>query len=370
MRYPKLITLAVISALTSLVSSVGDTVPDIRYYPLDNFPRLGSLAPDASVHYSRLPDSLKNVVRKDVWQLGGNSAGIAVRFRSDASNIKARWVSADAQYMNHMSATGSRGLDLYVLSGDSAWTTLGAARPNRHGTRTEAEVMRNMEPEMREYMLYLSLYNGVDSLEIGIDANARLLPPALDLPHKGKPIVMYGTSILQGGCATRPGMAHTNILMRRLQREVINLGFSGNALLDPEIARFMAQADASVFVIDAMPNCSAKLVGERMENFISIIREAHPDTPILLVECPVFPNTRYNRQIRNAVEEKNKVLKEIYGRLKASDDQLYYFEGADVLGDNVEATVDNTHFTDLGFSIYADALEPVLKILLNKSNNK
>lgn len=328
------------------------------------------MVPDAAVPYSRLPDSLKNTIRKEVWQLGGNSAGIAVRFRSNASNIKARWVSADTKYMNHMSPTGSRGLDLYVLTDDSVWTTLGAARPNRHGARTEAEVMRNMEPEMREYMLYLSLYNGVDSLEIGIDKKAKLLPPVLDLPRKGKPIVMYGTSILQGGCATRPGMAHTNMLMRRLQREVINLGFSGNALLDPEMARFMAQADASVFVIDAMPNCSAKLVGERMEKFISIIREAHPDTPILLVECPIFPHTRYNKQARAAVEDKNKVLKDIYSRLKASDSQLYYFEGADILGDNAEATVDNTHFTDLGFSIYADALEPVLKMLLTKSNTK
>lgn len=363
MRAIKFIISVAAISLTAFTSLAKENGPKLQYYNLSELPRLGTLAPDASNPYSRLPDSLNNVARKAVWNLGQNSAGIAIRFRSDASNINARWTSDNISYMNHMSATGSRGLDLYVLEDDSTWTTLGSARPNTRNTRTDAEIMRDMEPRMREYMLYLSLYNGVDSLEIGIDRNARLLPPAVNLPQREKPIVMYGTSILQGGCASRPGMAHTNILMRNLQHEIINLGFSGNALLDPEIARLMAQADASLFVIDPLPNCPADLVAKKMENFIGIIRTAHPQTPILLVESPIFPSTRFNIKNRTAVKDKNRVLKSIYHRLKERDNHLYYFEGANVLGDNNEATVDNTHFTDLGFSIYANALEPVIGLL-------
>lgn len=355
--------IAIISILFVISASTDAKGNGLCYHSLDGMPLLGTLATDASARYTRLPDSLRNVVRKPVWDLGQNSAGLALRFRSDAKDINLRWVSADTSYMSHMAPTGSRGLDLYVLGDDSTWTTLGCARPNRHKTRSDAEVMRNMEPRMREYMLYLSLYNGVDSIEIGVDSAASVLPPAVDLPRRSKPIVMYGTSILQGACASRPGMAHTNMVMRDLQREVINLGFSGNALLDPEIARFMVRADAALYVIDATTNCSPSLIDERMEKFIAIIRSAHPDTPILIVESPIFPASRFNTRLRNVIEDKNKRLKAIYNRLKESDDNLYYFEGADVLGGNNEATVDNTHFTDAGFADYARRLIPLIKSL-------
>lgn len=152
------------------------TKPGMAFHSIEGMPVLGTLAPDASTPYSRLPDSLKNVVRKPVWELGQNSAGIAVRFRSDASTIGARWKSASTSYMNHMTATGSRGLDLYVLGDDSVWTTIGSARPDKRNVKTYCEIMSDMEPKMREYMLYLSLYNGVDSIEIATDSAARFLP--------------------------------------------------------------------------------------------------------------------------------------------------------------------------------------------------
>lgn len=362
MKTAKVILAAAMLTMMPAVTSAKSN--GLRYHSLDGMPVLGTLAPDASVPYTRLPDSLRNVARKIVWDLGQNSAGLALRFRSDAKDINLRWVSADTSYMSHMAPTGSRGLDLYVLDDDSVWTTLGCARPNRHNTRSDAEVMRNMEPRMREYMLYLSLYNGVDSIEIGVDSAASVLPPAVDLPRRGKPIVMYGTSILQGACASRPGMAHTNMVMRGLQHEVVNLGFSGNALLDPEIAQFMAQAqDPAMYVVDATTNCTADLIERRMEKFLTILRTAHPDTPILVVESPIFPSARFNTDTKARIEDKNNRLRAIVDRMKKTDDKLYYFEGADVLAGNNEATVDNTHFTDRGFSSYAERLIPLIKLL-------
>lgn len=363
MRINKLLPLAAALVLVPAIVSAKAQPDRLRYHSLDSMPLLGTLAPDASVPYTRLPDSLRNVARGPVWNLGQNSAGLALRFRSDASDINLRWLSADTSYMSHMAPTGSRGLDLYVLGDDSVWTTLGCARPNRHNRLSDAEVMRGMEPRMHEYMLYLSLYNGVDSIYIGVDSMAKVLPPAVNLPRRGKPVVMYGTSILQGACASRPGMSHTNILMRGLQHEVINLGFSGNALLDPEIARFMAQADAALYVIDAMPNCAPDLVDKRMDEFINILRSAHPDTPILLVESPIFPATRFKPALKAFVDDKNRRLKAIYNRHKEYDPNIFYFEGADVLGGDNEATVDNTHFTDTGFSFYAGVLLPVIERL-------
>lgn len=338
------------------------TEPDFR--SAESLPVYGTLAPDAEARYTRLPDSLKDIVREDLWSLGLNSAGISVRFRSDSPELSLRWHSRNKFNMNHMTATGIRGLDLYALT-DTGWTFVNSGRPAFHSANSTSKVVTDMEPGIeREYMLYLSLYDGVDSLYIGVDSAATLLPPAVQLPERHKPIVMYGTSILQGGCATRPGMAHTNILQRTLNREVINLGFSGNAKLDPEIAALMAQADASVFVIDALPNCTTEMVAEKMEPFIAIIRRAHPTTPILLVESPWFPIMRWNTEVNATLREKNAKLREIFDRLSPDDPNLHYFEADGVFAGDTENTVDNYHLTDGGFRVFADRLKPVLEQLM------
>lgn len=337
-------------------------VPTV-WHDMKTYPLLGTLAPDASVPYSRFPDAIKDSVRKELWPISCCSAGLSVRFRSNSPQIKVKWKSTGGGDLNHMTATGVRGLDLYVLQPDSTWTTVGSGRPLSKKWTTMT-VMKDMEPGVdREYMLYLSLYDGVDSLFVGVDSATVLSMPAVNLPRREKPVVMYGTSILQGGCASRPGMAHTNILQRMLNREVVNLGFSGNARLDPEVAQLMADADASCFVIDALPNCTPDLIDEKMENFIGILRAAHPDTPILLVESPWFPIMRFNREVNSTIREKNRRLRAIYDRLAATDKKLHYFEADKILTDP-EATVDNYHFTDYGFLKYARALEPVLSHLI------
>lgn len=267
--------------------------------------------------------------------------------------------------MNHMTATGIRGLDLYVLQ-DSIWTTVSSARPSFNNHNSTSTIVTDMKPGvMREYMLYLSLYDGVDSLYIGVDSSAVVMPPVLNLPRVGKPIIMYGTSILQGGCATRPGMAHTNILQRQLQREVVNLGFSGNARLDPEIGRLMADSDASLYVLDMLPNCTADMLDERLENYVAILRNKHPETPILFVESPMFPISRFSTEVFETLTEKNARFRKIYERLvEAGDANIHYFRSEDILGDDYEATVDNYHFTDTGFQRFADSMLPVVKSLL------
>lgn len=357
---------AVIIAMAATMACSGGVADSLRYTDMRTLPLLGTLAPDASVAYSRFPDSLKGNIRDDMWALGINSAGMSVRFRSDSPRLAARWTSRNGFNMNHMTPTGIRGLDLYVMQDDSSWTTLSSARPAYHGRSNTSLLVTDMTPGvMREYMLYLSLYDGVDSLYIGTDSASAVLPPAVGLPQRHKPVVMYGTSILQGGCATRPGMAHTNILQRMLQREVVNLGLSGNARLDPEIAQLMAQADASVYVIDALPNCKAAQIDSLMAPFVGIIRAGRPTTPIVLVESPVFPIARFNNEVSATLADKNARLRKAYdGMVAAGDSNLYYFEAADILGGDNEATVDNYHFTDTGFDIFARAMYPLLKSLI------
>src|SRR5262249_19122837 len=137
--------------------------------------------------------------------------------------------------------------------------------------------------DKREYLLYLPLYNGVSSVEIGIPRDNTLAkgPPRPAL--RQQPIVYYGSSITQGGCASRPGMAYTALLGGGLDRPVINLGLSGKGKAEPEVARLLAELDPAVYALDTT-NLTVKEVAERVEPFVRTLLKAHPKTPVLLVE--------------------------------------------------------------------------------------
>lgn len=331
----------------------------IVYHDASAFPLLGKATEATATRYERLPDSLQHISRKPLWDLGRHSAGLAVRFRTNSTSIAARWEVRDNRSMNHMTPTGIKGLDLYCLQ-DGEWIFAGSGRPQ--GKINKATIVKNMLPQEREYLLYLSLYDGVTFLAIGVDSLSEIRLPAIDLPRREKPIVFYGTSILQGGCASRPGMAHTNILERRLNRECINLGFSGNALLDLEIAHLMASVDASMFVLDFVPNATVEQMKERADEFYSIIRRKHPHTPILFIEDPIFTHSPFDTRIAKEVKDKNETLNAIFQSLKQRGEKnIYFLSSRDIIGHDGEATVDGIHFTDLGFMRYAEVLYPILK---------
>ena len=184
-----------------------------------------------------------------------------------------------------------------------------------------------------------------------------------------KPVVMYGTSILQGGCANRPGMAHTNIISRRLDREVINLGFSGNALLDMEIAELMASVeDPGLYVLDYAPNAYADMIDANGETFFRVIRDAHPDVPVIFIEDVIFPHTLFDKEILAEVTLKNEAQKRLFLKLKkAGEKNIYYIAAEGMIGDDGEATVDAIHFTDLGMMRYVDHVLPTIQKALKKS---
>ena len=315
------------------------------YHDASNFPLLGRATESAGARYERFPDSLKNISRAPLWNLSRNSAGMAIRFRSNSTTIAAKWVALFNTHMNHMTDTGAKGLDLYCLQKNGDWRFVNSARPK--GKTNQVTIIKNMHPEEREYMLYLPLYDGLVSLSIGVDSLATISQPLVDYPIRKNPVVFYGTSILQGGCASRPGMAHTNIISRRLNRECINLGFSGNALLDLEVAKVIAEVEQ---------------MKERMETFYRIIRSKHPDTPVIFIEDPIFTHTLYDERIAKEVQRKNDTLKEIFNRLKKENEKnIIFISSKNMLGEDGEATIDGIHFTDLGMMRYADLVCPIIK---------
>lgn len=317
--------------------------------------------------YTRLPAYLHGKVREAVWDLGQNSSGIAVRFRTDSKCIGARWKLLNNFGMPHMAATGVKGLDLYALE-DGKWHFAGTAQPN--GKESQNIFIRRMDGQMREYLMYLPLYDGVIKLEIGVDSTSQVLAPENTLlTSNDGAIVFYGTSVTQGGCASRPGMSYTSIIERELQVPTINLGFSGNGRMDIAIAEAIAEIPAQAYVIDCLANCTAQIVRDSTENFLRCILAAHPDKPVYLVSNYCYPYQWLDSQFVEETEEENALWYEFYEKFKAEGyENIRYIDvyndgdmEKSATGPDHEGTVDGTHMTDLGFLRFAKRLIPYFK---------
>ena len=325
-----------------------DTGKGIAWYDVRLLGVEGKGWSDTEGYYDRLPARARGVVRQPVWDLSRHSAGLCVRFTTNARSISVAWDGGEA--MPHMAATGVSGVDLYVRR-EGEWRFLRVGKPGKGWTVDE--LISGLPGNLQEYILYLPLYNRVTKVELGVPKEALLS----HLPSpEGKPVVFYGTSITQGGCASRPGMCHTALLGRWLDREIINLGFSGNGMMEPEMAALLAELDPALYVIDCIPNVDLK-IGELTAPLVKIIRAKHPDTRILLVE-----------DVRPGDEPANALLRREYKKLvEAGDENLFLMAGQNMLGGyGLEATVDGRHPTDLGFMKMAEAFRPVIETLLGE----
>lgn len=320
--------------------------------------------------YTRIPAYLQDSVRPDLWERSQCSTGIGVRFATNSSRIGVRYELLWNTHLIHMADTGLKGTDLYVFEGDSVWRHVNTNRPyvkDKDTKIVESTYVSNLDTtRMTEYMVYLPLYDGVNKLEIKIDSLAEISTGRPDLIDRDTKIVAYGTSILQGGCASRTGMAATNIMSRELNCEIVNIGISGEGKMDQCMARAMAQIeDADLFLLDPVPNCTEMMCDTLTYDFVNILRKARPDVPIVMLEGPIYPYARYDSFFGNYLPRKNAAFRRNYERLKAENpDNLYYVESTGLDGVEDDGTVDGIHLTDLGFRHYADKMVPVLRQIL------
>ncbi|MGF1572123.1 MAG: SGNH/GDSL hydrolase family protein [Sumerlaeia bacterium] len=303
--------------------------------------------------FVRLPDSAQSLVTEKVWVQSRYSAGLAIHFTTNSKTIATKWPGGGQ--LKNMTAIGVSGLDLYIRNATapekSQWSWAGVGKPNTGPTTATLATFPTAEE--REFLLFLPLYATCNTLEIGLDPQATLQQPAPN-PAK-KPIVFYGTSIVQGGCASRTGMAHTALLRRWLNREVINLGFSGAGAMEIEIADLLGELDPAVIVIDTLPNTTTALMGERYIPFINRLRQHHPTVPLVLV----------GHIMGDKLPDRNNRMEEIIAKLTASGLQNFtYIPGRDLIAGPEEATVDGVHPTDLGFMRMAEVHYRVLKDIL------
>lgn len=313
--------------------------------------------------FDRFPAKAEAKVTPAVWSLSRDSAGMMVRFKTDAKAIYTRYTLAKTNLaMPHMPATGVSGLDLYARDTDGKWKWVQVTRPS--APKVETMIISDLAPGEREYAAYLPLYNGIESLEIGVPAGAKFAGLA---PRSEKPIIFYGTSITHGACASRPGMVHTAILGRRFDRPVLNVGFSGNGRMDAAVGELLTEIDAAVYVIDCLPNMQPADVTAKCVPLVKQLRAARPNTPIVLVEDRRFTNDWITPNKKKFHDDNHAALRAAYEQLKKEGvAKLSYIPGDALYGTDTEGATDASHASDLGFLRQADIFEPVIRSALKQ----
>lgn len=315
--------------------------------------------------YFRLPQRAEAEVRKPVWDLSRNSAGLAVHFYSNAPTITVRYAVSGPFSMPNMPNTGVSGIDLYGIDCDGNW--LNASGSYQWGD-TISYTYTNIGKDKYhnrgfEYRLFLPLYNSVKWMEIGVSENAELKFIPL---REEKPIVAYGTSITHGACASRPAMAWTNIVSRTLDYPLINMGFSGNGKLEKEVLNYINELDAQLYIFDCIPNLTPfndEEVYNRIINTVKQIRSKHT-APILLTEHAGYSNGGLDSVRLKDYTRLNKASRKAYDTLQAQGIKGVWYLSREDLKFSPDGWVDYVHPSDLGMQNYADAYVKIIREIL------
>ncbi len=360
-----------------IITGYGQSTPVRWWNPAKNsFPAIEGQGWTTEVNetYSRLPVRAEKTVSSDLWKLSKNSAGLVVRFKTDAEQITIRYQVEGEIALPHMPATGVSGIDLYGV--DSSNNYLWSAGKYAFKDTIEYKFI-NLKPVKVnpatgiEYRLYLPLYNAVKWLEIGTPQESNFI--ALPI-RQIKPMVVYGTSIAQGACASRPGMAWTAILSRQVNLPLINLGFSGTGRLDKQVIDLINEIDASVYILDCLPNLTGGKVNfseaeiyTRIVNAVKEIRQLHPETPVVLTDHFGYTDALINPVKRAEYIMVNNINHKAFAALKSAGIKHVSLLPMEALQQDMDTMVDGIHPTDLGMLRYANAYKNLLiKILAKK----
>ena len=332
-------------ALAHAVVTNGVKWIDGAYLPLE-----GRAFGDLDRPYDRLPRAAVTNVNPGVGFLLHHSAGMQFRFATDSKRLAVKWTPLFGELsMDHMPATGVSGVDVYAREPDGRWRYVKTGRiVDAKGASFEIAWTPGTP-----CLVNLPLYNGIGSIAVGIDPEAKVeaLPPRAS--GVNRPVVFYGTSITHGGCASRPGLAFPSIVGRRLDVPIVNLGFSGSGRGELQMSDYLAEIDASCYVIDCVWNMDPEMLRERYEKFVRNLRAKRPSTPIVLAEaCDVFCGGELGKD----AQDRNAVIREIHARFASEGwKDLHYLPAEGQYADDFEGTVDGVHPNDWGMMHLADA---------------
>ena len=308
--------------------------------------------------YDRLPSDATGRVSRGAWAKSHASSGECFRFRTSSKKIWVRWSLNESLYYYHMAPTGKNGIDVYVFEKGEwryrQWRPTGKYEIREKDNLTCVEVAPDTP-----VMIYLPIYNAPKTFEIGLEPGADILPLGPRKSGINRPVVFYGTSITQGACASRPGLAFAAQVCRRLDAPLVNLGFSGNGTLEDGMLYYLARVQPpSCFVLDCAWNMDEKTLKVRLEPFVRGLRKHWPKVPIVLAEqSDVFGGERFKTKNDHIRSVCGKLLAEGFGKLSlVPADGMYAADG--------EGSTDGTHPNDWGMKTHADAFEKAIRAAL------
>jgi lysophospholipase L1-like esterase len=344
----------------------GTSVPHRWYDPLGSPFRVSGfpwLTRDGV--YRRLPLAVDEPLPEAVDVLANCTAGGQIAFRSDSTHVAVKATLDGLADMVHMPATGQCGFDLY-MGEPGAMRFCGASKYDHSQSSYELSLLERPDATVRSFVLNFPLYRGVAEVQIGLAPDAQVLPPHAFAA--AGPVVIYGTSITQGGCASRPGMAYTNILSRALHVEVVNLGFSGSGCGEAGVVRAVASVpNPQLLVLDYEANGgSYEQYSETIRESVRILRKHHAPVPMLVVSRIAYARDLWDAAGRRQRDRARAVQAELVEARRADGDQcIGFIDGTVLLGDDFdECTVDGVHPNDLGFMRIAAGLEPTIRGML------
>ena len=303
--------------------------------------------------YPALPVAVKNLLT--------NASGIAVSFTTNSSAISAKWCVSNKNPLSNLTAIANKGLDLYIKK-DGKWQFAGVGRPS--ADCNEDVLVKNMDLSEKECLLYLPLYDEIDQVEIGVDKNATIA--ASVTPFK-KLILVYGSSIVQGASASRPGLAYPARLSRETGLNFLNFGFSGSAKMEASVADMVASIPADAYILDCVPNSSPEEIKERTANFVSVIRKHRPQAPIIVIPSIVREHGHFDQEAGKYGRDQNAAIAaEVELLQQQGVKDLYFINPSHLLGQDHEGTIDGTHPNDIGFDRMLQQLQPEIMIILKK----
>ncbi len=308
--------------------------------------------------FRRMPENVAQKVNEGVYALHANTAGGRVRFVTNSAYMGLRAVMENITRVPHMPLTGTAGFDLYRTK-DGRQEYLETFIPDMEKEDSFECERILLDPGMYEYTLNFPLYSDVREVYLVLDADAVVSAPGAY--SNEKPVVFYGSSITQGGCASRPGNCYQNILSRRYNMDYVNLGFSGSARGEDIMAQYIAGLPMEVFVYDYDHNApTPEHLRCTHERFYNIIRAAHPKLPIICMSKPFWRCAQD--------DERRQIILETLERARAKGDKnIYFVDGLQTVqeldaGDGI--IVDGSHPNDLGFLCMANLLGRTLETLL------
>lgn len=317
--------------------------------------------PAAHGSYQRFADKHLESLPERVRELSFNTAGFYLDFKTNSTSLALAWEVDEYRSLKNMTPIAVNGFDLYGMKGGK-WQFVGTARPDKKESRST--IVNNMDGSFKNYRLYFPLYTGVETLEIGIDSTSVLRDADQGL-ISDKKILIYGSSITQGASASRPGMAFPSILSRMLNIEFLNFGFSGSGKIELKVAEALSSIQTDLIILDCVPNPSPEQIATRTVPFVEQLRKAQPNTPILMVESVFRENAHWDQRLQKHVFDQNHAFWDSYVSLKEKGmDKIYYVRNDRHIGEDHEATIDGSHFTDLGHLRMARKLAPLIREIL------